>query len=70
MKATRVLSSLLEILRARFAPGEDRNLRKVRELEQRVRTLEAEIKGLKGGTKDGSHRPTARYSGQTGKERP
>lgn len=47
MKATNIVTSLLEFIRAPFGRGRAADIGKIITLEERVRILEAEIKSLK-----------------------
>lgn len=70
MKLTSIIKSLLELIRAPFARRQEQGLSKLKSLEERVRILEAELKGLKGPPDravPGS--PTQKLSGTGDKEK-
>lgn len=68
MKATNFIASLLEFVRAPFARRQAEDISKIESMEERVRVLEAEIKGLKSrqaGAVSGSRAQAC--PGQSGK---
>ncbi len=70
MKATNIVTSLLEFIRAPFARRQEQDISTLKSLEERVRILEAEIKSLKSRPDRGvSGSPMQTHSGRGGKEK-